>query len=250
MPLRSTGTAPARVIAIVPAYNEAGAIGAVVDGLQALDATYDVVVIDDASTDDTASVAAAHGARVLRLPVNLGIGGAVQTGFRAALDGGYDVAVRLDGDGQHDPGEVPQLLVPLARDDADVVIGSRFVGGDGEYRPPFGRRIGITWFARLVSVVTRTRVTDTTSGFQALNRRAIALFAEDYPADYPEVEATVLVLRHHLRLVEVPVRMREREHGSSSITFVRSIYYMLKVTLALLVSLARKPTPTQERTGQ
>lgn len=234
-----------RTIAIVPAFNEAGAIGGVVDGIRALDETFDVVVVDDASTDDTAAVAAAHGAAVLRLPINLGIGGAVQTGFRAALAGGYDRAVRLDGDGQHDPAELPKLLARLAEDEADLVIGSRFVDGAGDYRPPLARRIGITWFARLVSTVTRTRVTDTTSGFQALNRRAIALFAEDYPTDYPEVEATVLVLRHKLRLVEAPVRMREREHGSSSITFVRSIYYMLKVTLALLVAMARKLTPPQ-----
>ncbi len=234
-----------RMIAIVPAFNESGAIGGVVDGIRALDGPVDIVVVDDASTDDTAAVATAHGAVVLRLPINLGIGGAVQTGFRAALAGGYDLAVRLDGDGQHDPAELPKLLAPLARDEADVVVGSRFVGGDGDYRPPLARRIGITWFARLVSVVTRTRVTDTTSGFQALNRRAIALFAEDYPADYPEVEATVLVLRHKLRLLEVPVQMREREHGSSSITFVRSIYYMLKVTLALLVAMARKLTPPE-----
>ena len=235
-----------RVIAIVPAYNEEGAIGGVVDAIHALDGSFDVVVVDDASTDATAAVARAHGAEVLRLPINLGIGGAVQTGFRAALAGGYERAVRLDGDGQHDPAELPRLLQPLERDEADVVTGSRFVDGDGHYRPPLARRIGITWFARLVSAVTRTRVTDTTSGFQALNRRAIALFAEDYPADYPEVEATVLVLRHRLRLVEVPVRMREREHGSSSITFVRSIYYMLKVTLALFVAMARKLTPSQQ----
>ncbi len=234
------------MIAIVPAFNEAAAIGAVVTGIRELDPSLDVVVVDDASTDETAAVAAAHGAAVLRLPVNLGIGGAVQTGFRAALAGDYDIAVRLDGDGQHDPGELPKLLEPLERDEADVVTGSRFVDGDGHYRPPLARRIGITWFARLVSAVTRTRVTDTTSGFQALNRRGIALFADDYPADYPEVEATVLVHRHALRLVEVPVRMREREHGSSSITLVQSIYYMLKVTLALLVSLARKPTPLDQ----
>jgi glycosyltransferase involved in cell wall biosynthesis len=232
-----------RMIAIVPAFNEEGAIGGVVEGIRALDGRFDVVVVDDASTDDTVAVATAHGANVLCLPINLGIGGAVQTGFRAALAGGYDIAVRLDGDGQHDPAELPKLLAPLAGDEADVVTGSRFVGGDGDYRPPLARRIGITWFARLVSAVTRTRVTDTTSGFQALNRRAIELFAEDYPTDYPEVEATVLVLRHKLRLVEVPVRMREREHGSSSITFVRSIYYMLKVTLALLIAMARKLTP-------
>ena len=121
--------------------------------------------------------------------------------------------MRLDGDGQHDPAELPKLLAPLERDEADVVTGSRFrEGGDG-YRPPLARRLGITWFARLVSLLSGQRVTDTTSGFQALNRKGIALFARDYPSDYPEVEATVLVLKHRLRLVEVPVSMREREHG-------------------------------------
>ncbi len=180
------------------------------------------------------------------LPFNLGIGGAVQTGFRYALELGYERAVRLDGDGQHDPAELSKLLAPLERGEADVVTGSRFANGGDEYRPPLGRRIGITWFARLVSLLTRQRVTDTTSGFQALNRRGIELFARDYPSDYPEVEATVLVHKTGLRLVEVPVSMREREHGSSSITFVRSVYYMLKVTLALLVAMVRRyPTPEE-----
>jgi hypothetical protein len=164
----------------------------------------------------------------------------VQTGFRYALEGGYDVAVRLDGDGQHDPAELPKLLEPLTRDEADVVTGSRFRDDDGDYRPPLARRVGISWFARLVSLLSGQRVTDTTSGFQALNGRGIALFANDYPSDYPEVEATVLVLKHRLRLVEVPVRMREREHGSSSITFLRSLYYAIKVTLALLIVMGRR----------
>ena len=136
----------------------------------------------------------------------------------------------------------------IERDEADVVTGSRFVGGGRDYRPPLARRLGITWFARLVSLLTRQRVTDTTSGFQALNRRGIALFAGDYPSDYPEVEAIVLVFKHRLRLAEEPVQMREREHGQSSITFVRSIYYMLKVTLALFVAMVRKyAVPDEER---
>ena len=234
-----------RVIAVVPAFNEEGAIGAVVTGIRALDPAIDVVVIDDASTDGTGARAAAAGATVLRLPYNLGIGGAVQTGFRFAQLRGYDSAVRLDGDGQHDPAELPKLLAALARGDADVVTGSRFVDG-GDYRPPLGRRMGIVWFAWLVSRLTRRRVTDTTSGFQALNRRAIALFADEYPSDYPEVEASLLVAKQRLRLVEVQVTMREREHGTSSITFVRSIYYMLKVTLALVVAMARKYTLPEE----
>jgi len=236
-----------RVVAVVPAFDEEGAIGAVVEEIHAFDPSIDVVVVDDGSTDTTPDVARAAGAAVVRLPFNLGIGAAVQTGFRYALEQGYDVAVRLDGDGQHDASELRKLLEPLGRDEADVVTGSRFRDTNDTYRPPLGRRLGITWFARLVSLLSRQQVTDTTSGFQALNRKAIVLFARDYPSDYPEVEATVLLLKHRLRLLEVPVRMREREHGSSSITFLSSIYYAIKVTLALLVAMARRSTvPSQE----
>jgi hypothetical protein len=235
-----------RIVAVVPAYREQDAIGGVVAEIRAFDASLDVVVVDDGSPDGTAAAAAAAGAAVIRLPFNLGIGAAVQTGFRYALERGYDAAVRLDGDGQHDPTELPKLLDALASGAADVVTGSRFLAGDASYRPPLARRLGITWFARLVSLLTRQKVTDTTSGFQALNRRGIALFARDYPSDYPEVEASLLIARLDLRSVEVPVAMREREHGRSSITLVRSVYYMLKVTLALLVAMARKPTLPEE----
>jgi glycosyltransferase involved in cell wall biosynthesis len=227
-------------IAIVPARNEAGAIGRVVAEIRALDPDLDVVVIDDGSTDDTAALAAAAGAAVVRLPFNLGIGGAVQTGFMYALAGGYDLAVRLDGDGQHDPSELPKLTEPVLRGEADIAVGSRFAASGEGYRPPLARRAGIRFFAGLVSLLVRQRVTDTTSGFQALNRNGIRLFAADYPHDYPEVEATVMVIRHRLRLLEVPVLMREREHGSSSITALRSAYYALKVTLALLVGVFRR----------
>ena len=229
-----------RRIAIVPARNEAGAIAGVIDELRAFDPGLDVVVVDDGSTDLTADVAAARGAAVVRLPFNLGIGGAVQTGFKYALEHGYQVAVRLDGDGQHDPQELPKLLGPLSAGEADIVVGSRFADGSTNYRPPFARRAGIAWFARLVSLLTRQRVTDTTSGFQAVNRLGIRLFATDYPHDYPEVEATVMVFKHRLRLKEVPVRMREREHGTSHITALRSLYYAVKVTLALLVGVFRR----------
>ena len=231
---------PSRIVAIVPAYNEGGAIGDVVESIRASSPAYDVVVIDDGSHDDTAAIARAHGAAVVSLPYNIGIGGAVQTGFKYALERGYLTAVRLDGDGQHDPGELQKLLGPIARGEADIVTGSRFVEGSGDYRPPLARRIGIIWFAKIVSLLTRQRVTDTTSGFQALNRKGIRLFAADYPHDYPEVEATVMVVRHELRLLEVPARMREREHGRSSITAVRSLYYVIKVLLALFVGLFRR----------
>jgi glycosyltransferase involved in cell wall biosynthesis len=240
-----------RVIAVVPAHNEEGAIGSVVDEILAYDPSFDVVVIDDGSADATAAVAVAHGAAVVRLPFNLGIGGAVQTGFKYALENGYRFAVRLDGDGQHDPAELGKLLEPIRSGQADIVTGSRFVGGaHREYRPSVSRRLGITWFAKIVSFLTRQKVTDTTSGFQALNERGIQLFAEDYPSDYPEVEAIVLVFKHRLRLAERPVSMREREHGESSITFVRSVYYMLKVTLALGVAMVRKYAVPEEEANR
>ena len=229
-----------RRVAIVPAFQEEAVIASLVLEIKSFDPSLDIVVVDDGSTDRTAASAAAAGAAVVRLPYNLGIGGAVQTGFKYALERGYDIAVRLDGDGQHDPAELPKLLEPLARDDADVVVGSRFAGGDREYRPAFARRAGIRWFAGLVSLLTRQQLTDTTSGFQAVNARGIRLFAADYPHDYPEVEAAVMVVRHRLRILEVPVRMRERELGASSITTLRSLYYAIKVTLALLVGIFRR----------
>jgi len=241
-----------RRIAIVPARNEEGAIGQVVAEIRAFDPGLDVLVIDDGSVDRTAVRAAEAGATVVRLPFNLGIGGAVQTGFMYALAHGYELAVRLDGDGQHDPSELPKLIEPVLHGDADIVVGSRFAappfdGDTDSYRPPLARRAGIRFFAGIVSLLVRQRVTDTTSGFQALNGKGIRLFADDYPHDYPEVEATVMVVKHRLRLLEVPVLMREREHGSSSITALRSAYYVLKVTLALLVGVfRRKAVPARD----
>lgn len=229
-----------RTVAVVPARNEAGAIGRVVDEIRAFDSSIDVVVVDDASEDGTAGIARARGAVVLRLPFHIGIGGAVQTGFRYALQERYERAVRLDGDGQHDAAELAKLLAPLERGEADLVVGSRFVDPGSSYRPPFARRVGIRVFARLVSALTRHRVTDTTSGFVALNRTGIELFAAEFPHDYPEVEATLVALRSGLRLTQVQVEMRERETGASSITFVRSLYYIVKVMLALLVASLRR----------
>ena len=234
-----------RRVAIVPALNEEHAIARVIDELRAFDPGLDVVVVDDGSVDATARVARSCGARVLRLPFNLGIGGAVQTGFRFAFEHGYDLAVRLDGDGQHDPSDLVRIIEPVLRDEADIVVGSRFAGARG-YRSSRSRRVGIRILASVVSRIVGQRVTDTTSGFQALNREGIALFARDYPHDYPEVEATVMVFRHRLRLLEVPVEMRERGGGRSSITALRSIYYMVKVLLAIFVGLFRRNVVPQE----
>ena len=235
-----------RRIAIVPAHNEEACIADVVREVRAFDPGLEVVVVDDGSHDRTGPLARAAGAHVVRLPFNLGIGGAVQTGFRYALENDFEVAVRLDGDGQHDPRELEKLLQPLLAGEADIVIGSRFAGVGG-YRAPVARSLGIRLFARLVSALVGSRVTDTTSGFQALNRRAITLFAGDYPHDYPEVEAMVMVFRHRLRLAEIPVAMRERVAGTSSITALGSVYYMAKVLLALFVGLFRRNvTPLEE----
>jgi glycosyltransferase involved in cell wall biosynthesis len=228
-----------RRIAIVPAYNEERNIGRVIDELQAFDRGLEVVVISDGSVDRTAEVAAEHGAHVIRLPFNLGIGGAVQTGFRFAWEGGYELAVRVDGDAQHDPAQLARVIAPVLAGEADIVVGSRFTG-DGGYRSSATRRIGIRLLAIVVSAIAHQRVTDTTSGFQALNRRAIGLFAADYPHDYPEVEGMVMAIRHRLRIAEVPVSMRAREHGRSSIGVWASVYYMLKVLLALFVGLFRR----------
>jgi glycosyltransferase involved in cell wall biosynthesis len=233
-------------IALVPALNEEVTVGRVIDEIRAFDPGFDIVVVDDGSVDRTAGVAADRGAYVLRLPFNLGIGGAVQTGYRFAFERGYDLAVQIDGDGQHDPQQLPAILEPVLAGEADLCVGSRFAG-NSPYRSSFARRLGIRIFARVVSAVVRQKVTDTTSGFRAVNRKGIALFAADYPHDYPEVEATVMCVKHKLRLREVPVEMRERGGGSSSITAVRSIYYMTKVLLAIFVGLFRRyAVPVEE----
>ncbi len=234
-------SAARRRLAIVPALNEQASIARVVAEINEADPGFDVVVVDDGSLDRTAEVAEATGARVLRLPFNLGIGGAVQTGYRYAYENGYSIAVQIDGDGQHDPKELAALLAPLLAGEADVVIGSRFAGA-GTYRAQLSRRPGIRVFAWIVSLVVRRRITDSSSSFRAMNRRALALFSVDYPHGFLEtVEATVLAARSGLRLVEVPVVMRERTEGTSTLTFARSLWYAAKVLLAVFVSLFRRP---------
>jgi hypothetical protein len=231
--------AAVRRIAVVPAFNEERNIGRLLAELAALDPDLEVVVVSDGCTDRTAEVAETAGAHVVALPFNIGIGGAVQTGFRFAWEGGYELAVRLDGDGQHDPAQLRTVVEPVVAGEADLAIGSRFLEGGG-YRSSAARRIGIRVLARVVSWIAHQRLTDTTSGFQALNRRAIRLFAADLPHDYPEVEGLVMAIRHHLRVKEVPVTMREREHGRSSIGSLASVYYMIKVLLAVFVDLFRR----------
>jgi glycosyltransferase involved in cell wall biosynthesis len=224
---------------IVPAFNEEGSVARVIEEIRAFDPGFEIVVVDDGSTDDTAKVARAAGARVLRLPFNVGIGGAVQTGHKYAREHDFDLAIQIDGDGQHDASELPKLIAPIVNDEADMAVGTRFIGDSG-YMPPKTRRLGIIILAWVVSRITHQKVTDPTSGFRAVNRRALALFAGDYPHDYPEVEATVLIHHHHLRMVEVPVLMRERSAGKSSISTLYSAVYMGKVLVALFVGLFRR----------
>jgi glycosyltransferase involved in cell wall biosynthesis len=230
-----------RNLAVVPAYNEAATVGRVVQTLNEHAPGFDVLVIDDGSTDATAEVAHRLGARVVRHPFNLGIGGAVQSGFLYALENGYDYMVQVDADGQHDPSEIDRLVEAMHSDPSvDMVCGSRFLTKDMRYPAPISRRTGIHIFAFILSRVMGQRVSDPTSGFRLYNRRAIQLFARDYPHDYPEVEAVLMVHFHRLRTKEVPVRMFKRGGGVSSLMGSgKSLHYMAKVLLAIFVGLVR-----------
>jgi len=229
-------------LAIVPALNEEGAISRTIEEIRHWAPDFDVLVVDDGSTDTTAACAAASGAEVLRLPFNLGIGGAMQVGYIYAMERSYRVAVQVDGDGQHDPRHIHDLLERLVGEPAlNMVTGSRFLDPRGEgYRSSLWRRMGIRLFSGVVSLITRQRVSDPTSGFRMTNRRGIELFARDYPHDYPEVEAILLVHAHRLRSCEISVQMRPRTSGQSAISSTGSVYYMTKVLLAVLIGLFRR----------
>lgn len=225
---------------IVPAYNEAPNIGKVIDQIHHSEVACDVLVIDDGSTDTTAVVAESHGALVLRLPFNLGIGGAVQTGFKYAHVHGYDIAIQIDGDGQHDVAYLPQLINPILLQQIDLVIGSRFLVPSKGFQSTMTRRVGISFFVKLINILTGTVITDPTSGFRAHSKRLIAIFAKYYPHDFPEPEAIVVAQRAKAKIQEVPVEMRARQGGSSSIGSIKSVYYMLKVTVALVLHMMRR----------
>jgi glycosyltransferase involved in cell wall biosynthesis len=231
-------------LAVVPAYNEAATVTLVIDAIRDSAPSFDVLVVDDGSTDGTAELAERRGAKVLRLPFNLGIGGAVQAGFQYAMENGYDYAVQVDADGQHRPDEIHKLIAAMEEDPRlDIVCGSRFLTRQG-YPAPISRRTGIHIFAFILSRIVGQRVSDPTSGFRLYNRRGIRLFARDYPHDYPEVEAVLMLHYHRLRMREVPVRMMQRGGGMSSIRSGKSVYYMIKVLLAIFVGLVRaRPVP-------
>jgi glycosyltransferase involved in cell wall biosynthesis len=242
--MRSEEAKQLRKLAIVPAYNEGEMVGRVVRDIRRQAPDFDVVVVDDGSIDRTAAEAEAEGAVVLRHPFNLGIGGAMQSGYKYALAHDYDVAVQVDGDGQHKPEYLGSMLDALhTRGDADMVTGSRFLEDPG-YKVPLGRRLGNLIFGAVMSLIVRRRITDPTSGLRMANRHGIELFARDYPHDYPEVEAILMLHHHRLQIHEVPVKMNARGFGRSSIDYRQSAYYMVKVLLAIFVGLfRRRPTP-------
>jgi len=228
------------VLVIVPAYNEEAALGDVLRALRSQVPEYDVVVINDGSSDNTAAVArGVHGVELITLPYNMGIGNAMQTGFRYAVQEGYDVAVQCDADGQHPVEELANLVRAVETGRADLVVGSRYVADTG-YKPAFARRVGKSLLSRLVNSAIGGGITDTTSGFRAMNRSVLETFARTYPDDYPEAEALVIVHKHGLRAVEVPVHMRARQGGQSSIGAARAAYYIVKVSLAIFVGKFKK----------
>ncbi len=223
-----------KCLIIIPAYNEAENIEKVVGNLQENYPQFDYIIINDGSTDNTKEICCHNQYQVLNLPVNMGIGGAVQTGYRYALGNGYEAAVQIDGDGQHDVSYLEGMLRLLEEGQAEVVIGSRFVEKEG-FQTSGARRTGIKILSVLGWMLTGVRVKDITSGYRLVNRKFIRIFAEDYPADYPEPEALVIAAVYRGKIREFPVVMREREKGTSSITLKRSVYYMVKVTLAMLI---------------
>lgn len=225
-----------KILLIIPAFNERDNIGSLLLSLR--EQGLEALVVNDGSTDDTAEVCAGIGANIVSLPCNLGIGGAVQTGYKYAYAHGYDIAIQFDGDGQHRAEFVPALIAPLLAGQADLSIGSRYIEKEG-FQSTFLRRAGIRYFSRLIRLISGQTVTDPTSGFRAVNREIMAMFAAQYPTDYPEPESIVHVLRLGGRVSEVPVLMSERVGGRSSIRSFRSVYYMIKVSLAILIDALR-----------
>ena len=228
-----------KILIIIPAYNEEATLGAVIDDVHKALPDATVLVVNDGSLDKTSAIAKEHGAKLLTHPFNMGIGATVQTGYKYAVARDYDIAVQVDADGQHPPEQIEHLIEPILEGRADVVIGSRFLG-QGDYKPSLARSVGIAIFSKIVSFILSEKITDTTSGFRAANKKAIKFLEECYPDDYPEVEALVLLHKKRFAIMEVPVTMAERKGGKSSITTGKSAYYMVKVLLAIMVDLMKK----------
>lgn len=219
---------------IIPAYKEAENIEKLVDNIIENFPQYDYIIINDGSKDETAAICKRRGYCFLDLPINLGIGGAVQTGYKYAARNGYEIAIQIDGDGQHDVSQLDKVIEPLVRGEADIAIGSRFIEKEG-FQSSSIRRFGIRFLSGLIKLCTGKKVLDVTSGYRAVNRRFIEIYADNYPSDYPEPEAIVTAVMHKGRIQEIPVVMQERQGGTSSIHAWKSVYYMIKVTLAILI---------------
>lgn len=226
-------------LVIIPAYNESGNIEKTVKDIQENAPDFDYVIVNDCSKDNTLEICLENGFHVINLPVNLGIGGGVQTGYLYALRNGYDIAVQFDGDGQHNAAYLQTMADKLELEQLDMVIGSRYIEKEG-FQSSGLRRIGIRYFTVLIRMLTGKKITDPTSGMRMANRRVIAEFAQDYPKDYPEPESVVTLLKRGMKVEEIPVLMNERENGVSSISMRKSIYYMIKVSLAILMAVVRR----------
>ena len=224
-----------RTLVIVPAYNEEKNVSSVIKNLREFCPEYDIIVVNDCSQDNTSGILEELQVNYLTLPVNLGIGGAVQSGYLYALRNGYDAAVQFDGDGQHEADYIDDLLRPIVEDNADITIGSRFIEKKG-FQSSAARRTGINLLSAVIRLLSGVEVKDVTSGMRAVNRKMIKLYASDYAQDYPEPEAVLSAALHDARILEVPVEMRERASGKSSINSFKSVYYMIKVSLALVLS--------------
>lgn len=222
-------------LVIIPAYNEAGSIEKTVENIKTNAPDWDFVVVNDCSTDDTLQICKSHGWKVLDLPINLGIGGGMQTGYKYAFENDYDFAVQMDGDGQHDAAFLGALEKKQEETGADLVIGSRFLEKEG-FQSSALRRVGIKYFTWLIKLLTKETITDPTSGMRLANKKVIGFFAESYPKDYPEPDTAVRCLKQGFKLTEVPVLMKERGAGKSSIHGFKSAYYMIKVTIAILLA--------------
>jgi glycosyltransferase involved in cell wall biosynthesis len=231
---------------VLPARNEAGNLPLLIAQLRALHPPPDVLVVDDASTDDTAVVAARAGARVLTMPYNSGIGATVQAGIAWGVERGYGLIARFDGDGQHDPSALPGLRGPIDAGEVDFVLGSRYLERKG-FQSTWARRLGSRWFSFLLRVLSGLRISDPTSGCWIVNARAAAILREDYSSDYPEVDSLVRLVRSGCRVREVPIVMRARSRGESSIDALRAVYYMVKVTIALVVGRVEQRERERER---
>lgn len=226
-------------LVIIPAYNEAGNIEKTIRDIMEHAKEFDYVIINDCSTDNTLDICRQNEFHVVNLPVNLGIGGGVQTGYLYAFRNGYDIAVQIDGDGQHNASYLNEMAEKLEQENLDMLIGSRYITKEG-FQSSGLRRVGICYFTSLIKLVTGKKITDPTSGMRMVNRRTLAMFAKEYPKDYPEPESVTTLLKRGMKVEEIPVIMNERGSGISSISMKKSVYYMVKVTLAVLIAAIRK----------